>query len=119
MTLVPYSDSEDEEERRRLPALQLSNSGSQDEWLSHIYIPSMYFILFAYPVPVDDKLQRLLEQCDGIKWALLPTSEPLHISLTRPILLRKYEQPWFVQQAAISITESHTLRYAECIHTVS
>lgn len=71
------------------------------------------------PVPSDDRpmkslLRRVEEQGrahPGFRMLSGEGDRSLHLSLTRPILIRKHEQKSFVDQAAQCVRESQVERY--------
>lgn len=86
MSLVAYSDSEEETAPGKLPPVALESEGYRNEWLSYVYLP----------VPLD--LEDLRRRVETPKAVLLEVIDHLHISLTRPLVLRKHEQGPFYEQ---------------------
>lgn len=108
------SSSEPRPRKKQLPTLSLSREGTlaaqqsqkivPGEWLCHIYLE----------LPRTEQLTALLKQADGVLSAHHAkelsakglsyhqlnqgSDEPLHISLTRPILLRAHEREGFVNE---------------------
>lgn len=86
MSLVAYSDSEEDTAPGKLPPVALESDGYRNEWLSYVYIP----------VSLD--LEDLWPRVETPKAALLELIDHPHISLTRPLVLRKHEQgPFYAQ----------------------
>lgn len=86
MSLVAYSDSEEETAPGKLPPVALESEGYRNEWLSYVYIP----------VSLD--LEDMWRRVETPKAVLLEIIDHLHISLTRPLVLRKHEQQPLYEQ---------------------
>lgn len=114
MALVAYSDSEEEEAPRRsaLPPLDLAPAGYQNEWLSYAFLPGTFS---PDAVPIDRALRDLLRRSCPPSWTLLPVDDALHISLTRPIVLRKHEESLFTQCVSDAVRASGVRRYVSML----
>ena len=119
MALVAYSDSEGEEDeeaavppRVALPPLDLTPNGYQNEWLSYAFLPGTSR---SNAVHIDHALRQLLQRSCPPSWTLLPVDDALHISLTRPIVLRKHEEPLFTQCVDDALRASGVRRYVSIL----
>lgn len=72
---------------------------------------------YADAVPVNRALQGLLHRCCPAPWTLLPIQDTLHISLTRPILLRIQEKELFIGQVSQCLRDSRVHPYVAGLHS--
>lgn len=122
--LVPYSDSDESDEekgsvgrRTALPPVpRLTAPGGRDEWLSYVYVPGTpAFDTVPVESPGYAALSRAMTDETSKKGIpctnLAVPSGTLHLSLTRPLLLRRHEESTFQRLVAEGVAASHVAPY--------
>ena len=92
-----------QEKQSRLPRLPWTSDFYQDEWLCHVYIPGTFSQ--AETVHRTREMDKLIRDSCPDPWQSLMMSDTLHISLTRPIVLRRHERSSLIQQARDAVLD--------------
>lgn len=120
--LVNYSDSEDEiiAPPSRLPPLDIHDTSYKNEWLSFVYVPGTCSFFNSVPYSLQG-LSSLLDKVAAQSHELCLISDPsqLHVSLTRPIILRKHEESAFAEEVVQAAKALPLSRYVASTHTAS
>ncbi|SHO79594.1 Hypothetical protein MSYG_3944 [Malassezia sympodialis ATCC 42132] len=109
--LVDYTDSEDETEAPlpKLPPLSMGDEGYKNEWLSFVYVPVPYSLS-----GLPSLLEKVVAHSHDLMLAYdhMDHEPSLHVSLTRPIILRKHEERSFAEEVLQAVKSLSLPRFS-------